>query len=142
MNIDKSDLIRIVTSTLPELTLGQLHWLEKVVSIFRTDMVCHSDEEPPFTEGLVRNLGDAIRIHHCFSAEPFSKDKFEYVLVEVAQLSGMSASLAPKGIPGHDVTIDSERFSLKTQADKSVQEDKILISKYMELGKGKWGSDE
>jgi type II restriction enzyme len=29
-------------------------------------------------------FGDVLQLHHCFSEEPFSKDKFEYALVRVA----------------------------------------------------------
>lgn len=86
-------------------------------------------------------LGDAIRIHHSFSAEPFSKDKFEYVLVEVLKVTGRQAQLAAKGNPGFDAIIDDIRVSLKTQADKNIKNNLIRVSKFMELGKGKWGNN-
>ncbi len=80
-------------------------------------------------------------MHHSFSSEPFSKDKFEYVLVNVLKMSGHTASLAPKGNPGHDASSDGVKLSLKTQADKGVKENIIWISKFMELGKGTWGDN-
>lgn len=43
-----------------------------------------------------------------------------------------------KGNPGHDITINGVRFSLKTQADKSLKVGYVHISKFMELGKGDW----
>ena len=43
-----------------------------------------------------------MRVHHCFSEEPFSKDKFEYVLVKTLKTSGRTASMAPRCNPGHD----------------------------------------
>ena len=70
----------------------------------------------------MRNFGDAMRIHHGFSAEPFSKDKFEYVFVIVLKLSGHNAQSAPKGNPDHDVTVDGVQLSLKNQADKNIKE--------------------
>jgi hypothetical protein len=82
-----------------------------------------------------------LRIHHVFSAEPFTKDKFEYALVQVVKWRGVEASLAPKGNPGHDATIGSTRVSLKTQADKSIKKEELWISKFMELGKGVWGDN-
>ncbi len=82
-----------------------------------------------------------MRVHHSFSAEPFSKDKFEYVLVAVLRLAGVDASLAPKGNPGHDVTLNGVKVSLRTQADKGIKESRLWISKFMELGKGNWGAD-
>ncbi len=93
-----------------------------------------------FNPETLQNFGDAMRVHHSFSAEPFTKDKFEYVLVSVLKLSGQTAELAKKGNPGHDATINDLRVSLKTQADSGIKEDEIWMSKFMELGKGKWGS--
>jgi type II restriction enzyme len=94
-----------------------------------------------FDETTLQNFGDAMRVHHAFSSEPFSKDKFEYVLVKVLKMSGHMASLAPKGNPGHDASADGIKLSLKTQADKSVKEGTIWISKFMELGKGNWSDN-
>jgi hypothetical protein len=50
--------------------------------------------------------------------------------------------LARKGNPGHDITIGSVKFSLKTQANKGISRKSVYISKFMELGKGQWGDDE
>lgn len=124
-----------------KLTPGQITWLENTVRVFRFP---HSFEV--FQDGLLdsttlENFGDALRIHHSFSVEPFSKDKFEYVLEKVVNFDQQRAQLSSKGNPGHDITIDGVPVSLKTQADKSIKEDKIWISKFMELGKGNWGDD-
>ena len=126
---------------MPELTLGQLHWIQRVVSVFREEhrvTICRSDL---FDEDILRNFGEAMRVHHSFSTEPFSKDKFEYILVTVLKLSGRKADLAPKGNPGHDATIDGVKISLKTQADKGIREHQLWISKFMELGKGQWNDN-
>ncbi|MFA0026006.1 hypothetical protein AB4369_24200, partial [Vibrio sp. 10N.261.49.A5] len=54
-----------------------------------------------------------------------------------------SAQLAAVGNPGHDITINSERYSLKTQAGKSTNFNSIHISKWMELGSNpNWGENE
>ena len=92
-------------------------------------------------EASVSDFGDVLRIHHVFSAEPFTKDKFEYALVQVLGWRGMEASLAARGNPGHDATVSGVRLSFKTQADKHIKSDLIWISKFMELGKGIWGGD-
>jgi hypothetical protein len=120
---------------------GQLFWLEKVVNIFDlpTQYECHDSDI--FTHETLHDFGDALKIHHAFSIEPFSKDKFEYVLEQVLKSRNVDASLAPKGLRGHDITVRGQRFSLKTQADKGIKSDVIWISKFMELGKGKWGDD-
>ncbi len=46
--------------------------------------------------------------------------------------------MAPRGNPGHDITIGEERISLKTQADKNLRLGVINIHKFMELGRGNW----
>jgi hypothetical protein len=141
MNDDKQRLIELLIQSIPELTSGQLYWLQRVVTVFSAEHSFILNKSGIFDEATLQNFGDAIRIHHSFSVEPFSKDKFEYVLVKVLNMSGHTAALAPKGNPGHDATIDGVKVSLKTQADKGIKEDVLWISKFMELGKGKWGAD-
>jgi type II restriction enzyme len=87
-------------------------------------------------------FGDALQIHHCFSTEALSKDRFEYALDRVLNRCGIPSTLADKCDPGHDITIKGVPFSLKTQADKSVKAGFLHISKFMELGKGKWEIEE
>ena len=88
---------------------------------------------------LLRDFGDVLRIHHCFSKEALSKDRFEYALEKTLNLCGKTAALAASRTNrGHDLTVDGVPFSLKTQADKGIKEGEIHISKFMELGKGKW----
>jgi hypothetical protein len=136
---DKKRLIQLLVKAIPELTAGQLQWLERVVHVFGADYVFRLGKADLFDETTLQSFGDAMRVHHAFSSEPFSKDKFEYVLVKVLKMSGHIASLAPKGNPGHDASADGIKLSLKTQADKGVKEGAIWISKFMELGKGNWG---
>jgi hypothetical protein len=83
-------------------------------------------------------FGDAIRIHHCFSKGPFTKDKFEFALEDALIHGGRKAKLAPPGIPGYDLVLDEKKYSLKTEAEKSIRQDLIHVSKQMELGKGEW----
>lgn len=138
MTDDKLRLIKALAAKIPELTAGQLHWLQRVVSVFDAEHNFVLTRSDLFDDETLQNFGDAMRVHHSFSAEPFSKDKFEYVLVQVLNMSGHKAALAPKGNPGHDATVDTVRLSLKTQADKSIKLNSIWISKFMELGKGQW----
>ena len=141
MNNDKRGRIDALLSVIPELTTGQLHWVQRAVSVYAAAHTFILNKSDLFDEITLRNFGDAMRIHHGFSAEPFSKDKFEYVFVNVLKLSGQNARLAPKGNPGHDITVDGVQLSLKTQADKNIKEDSIWVSKFMELGKGDWGDN-
>ena len=125
---------------LPSLTNGQLFWLDKVVEVFECPHTFQIYESDLFNTGILADFGDALRIHHAFSVEPFSKDKFEYVLEQILKIDGRQANLATKGNRGHDITIDGVKVSLKTQADKNIRRGKIWISKFMELGSGQWSN--
>lgn len=137
----KQERIRKLAGILQNLSEGQLFWLEKVINIFDIPGQYERVDSAIVSAEILHDFGDALKIHHSFSAEPFSKDKFEYVLEQVLRSRGVAAQLAPKGNPGHDITIAGERFSLKTQADAGIKADKILISKFMELGGGQWGEN-
>jgi|GEM_PF-5072127 len=76
-------------------------------------------------ETILSDFGDALRIHHGFSKEPFSKDKFEYVLEQTLNMNRPISRLASKGDRGHDITINGVPISLTTQTDKNTKEDKI-----------------
>jgi type II restriction enzyme len=141
MTIERQHRIEELVKKIPALTDGQLFWLERVIKIFESPYDYKIYRYDFFDKTSLQDFGDAMRIHHCFSAEPFTKDKFEFVLESVLNMSGHSASLAPRGYRGHDIVIDGYKISLKTQADKGIREDRIWISKYMELGKGQWGDD-
>jgi hypothetical protein len=94
MTENKLELIQEIVEAIPELTTGQLHWLNRVLKVFSLEQQITVDSVTLFDEGTLINFGDAMRIHHCFSEEPFSKDKFEYVLVKVLNLSNHKAALA------------------------------------------------
>jgi hypothetical protein len=76
MTDEKPRLVKYLISSIPELTLGQMHWIERVVSVFREEHQFTIHRSDLFDEELLRNFGEAMRVHHSFSAEPFSKDKW------------------------------------------------------------------
>jgi type II restriction enzyme len=119
MNSNRRRIIESLVHSIPELTAGQLHWIQRVVTVYSAEHKFILDKSDLFDEMTIQNFGDAMRVHHSFSSEPFTKDKFEYVLVKVLNLSGHTGKLAPKGNPGHDATVDGVQLSLKTQADKN-----------------------
>lgn len=141
MSQNEDQRIEQLVQAVRELTPGQLSWLENTISIFRHPHKFEIFKDELLDSTILENFGDALRIHHSFSVEPFTKDKFEYALEKVINFDdGRRAKLSSKGNPGHDITIDGIPVSLKTQADKSIKEDRIWISKFMELGKGNWGN--
>ena len=141
----KQDIIARVdklAAALRELTRPQLEFIESVVDQFRQPFIKieRHPESDLVDECLLRDFGDVIRIHHCFSKESLSKDRFEYAFERILNQCGKRATLAAKGNPGHDITIEGVPCSLKTQADTNIKEDKLHISKFMELGKGHWSA--
>ncbi len=136
---EKSRLLGLANS-LSELSDYQISMIAKLVEQFNTEFIeiesnVNSDV---FDTCLLRNFGDVLRLHHCFSREPFTKDKFEHALFKTLNFCGQSSSLASRGNPGYDLILNEQLFSLKTQADKNINNSKIHISKFMELGKGEW----
>jgi type II restriction enzyme len=138
---DSATLVNGLIEKIPALTDGQIFWLDKVVDVFKSPHTFSVESTELIDETALYTFGDALRIHHSFSVEAFTKDKFEYVLEQSLNMSGQVAKLANKGNRGHDITIKGVPVSLKTQADKTIKKDKIWISKFMELGSGKWGDD-
>lgn len=141
MSKETEQHIKELVQKIPALTEGQLYWLKRVIQIFESPHDFQSEKSTLFDQKTVQNFGDALRIHHSFSGEAFSKDKFEYVLEKVMNMSGHLAVLAPRGNRGYDIMIDGTKVSLKTQADGGIQREKIWISKFMELGRGQWGDN-
>lgn len=142
MKITRQHRIERLLAAIPKLTNYRLQLVEKIVGIFQQPKEFHRNPRSPLiSQGVLEDFGDVLRRHHSFSREPFSKDKFEYALEHVLLGSGIPAQMAPRGTRGFDIEIAGEKYSLKTEAAKSIREGTIHISKFMELGGGTWGSD-
>lgn len=134
-----ADRIRYIVAQLPRLTAYQLDSIERIIyQLQKPKEFWRNQDSDLISADVLQDFGDALRIHHVFSAEALSKDRFEYALERVLQERKISAQRAPRGNPGHDITIRNTRVSLKTQADKNISAAAIHISKFMELGKGEW----
>lgn len=140
--MDRSDRIERLLAAIPELSDNRLQLVDRVVSVFALPRnYWRSSASEIISARTLEDFGDVLRLHHCFSREPFSKDKFEYALENVLRLSGVDAALAPRGQRGYDIRIGAENFSLKTEAAKAIRSESIHISKFMELGGGQWGDN-
>ena len=138
----KEQRLQRLIASLGDLTSSQINWVDGVVQQFsKPKRFVRNEKSTLISQQMLDDLGDTLRIHHCFSREPFSKDKFEYALERIATECGIKAALAPRGNVGYDIEIESQRISLKTEASRSIKSDTIHISKFMELGGGKWGSN-
>lgn len=138
----RSERIERLVAAIPELSDYRLHLVDRIVRVFTLPRdYSRSQDSALISERVLGDFGDVLRLHHCFSREPFSKDKFEYALENVLKSDGIDAALAPRGQRGYDIRIKGENFSLKTEAAKGIRPGTIHISKFMELGGGKWGDD-
>ena len=107
-NSDKERIERIC-GLVSGLTENQLSVIECLVSQFNSPylLIERNENSDLISEGVLADLGDTLRIHHCFSYEPFAKDKFEYALERTLKSLGVHAEMAPAGNPGlsHFITV-------------------------------------
>lgn len=129
-----------LSAEVEQLTPLQKNWLYAFVRQLRMPHeFSHAADSDLVTQDVRENIGDLLRIHHVMSKRPLSKAPFEYAFEKALQLAGKSARLASSATnPGCDMTIGATRFSLKTEASKTVRDDQIHVSKWMEMGKGEW----
>jgi type II restriction enzyme len=133
----------VLAAQLLKLTASQLGWVQGVINQFQ--LACHNERNAQsdiISEETLERLSDALRIHHAFSRQALSKDRFEFALERALKLSGVSADLVhSRTNRGHDITINGIPVSLKTEAANAIRRDSIHVSKWMELGSGEWHLD-
>lgn len=140
MSTFNSDHFSKLSASIKTLSDGQMSLIQESVDAFNKPYINieRNSTSDLVSEKFLYDFGDLLRIHHCYSKQPFSKDKFEYALERVCNINNLNAKLSTAGNPGNDITIDGIGFSLKTQADSNIRAGKVHISKFMELGKGNW----
>jgi type II restriction enzyme len=90
--------IKSLNEQLHQLSPSQLSWVESIVDQFSVKRAYFKSDLGLIDECILESFGDALLIHHCISKEPFSKDKFEYVLERTFNSCGQSAEIAPKAL--------------------------------------------
>lgn len=138
----RQERIKRLIAAIPGLSDHRLQLLDRIIRVFSLprDYWRHQ-ASALISDRVLEDFGDVLRLHHSFSREPFSKDKFEYAFENVLSASGVNAVLADRGQRGHDIRIRDESYSLKTEAAKAIRFGMIHILKFMELGGGQWGDD-
>ena len=103
------------------LTTSQLEWVDSVIGQFKLPHTFLRNEVSDWvTPAVLERLGDALRIHHAFSRQALSKDRFEYAFERALALSGLQAGLVTSRTNrGHDLTIEGVPVSLKTEASEN-----------------------
>jgi len=124
---------------LGKLSKTKLAYVASVVTGLVGDMTEKRNADSDIvSEVFLDEFGVQLLAYHGTSARPLTKELFERAVERVMKLAGRQAERAPSGNPGHDITIDGVKYSLKTQADAAIKAERIWISKIMELGRGQW----
>lgn len=138
----RQEKITQLIAAIPGLSDYRLGLISDIVSVFSEPWtITRLPSSDIVSDSVLADFGDILRIHHCFSREPFSKDKFEFALEAVLRTSGVDAELAARGTRGYDIDISGCTVSLKTEAARTIKVDYLHISKFMELGGGRWGDN-
>ncbi len=132
--------LSLLSRELTKLKDSQIDWLIGIVAQFKLPQIFwHNSKSNLINQAWLEHFGNILMVHHAMSDAPFSKEKFEFAFIFASRKAGITADKpTSRTNRGHDVTVDGVRMSLKTQADKSIAEDRVHISKFMELGKGEW----
>ncbi len=137
-----TDRIDAIVARLNRLRPSQLTAIETAIASFEIPVAVWVNPDSNFaTPEFGDAMADVLRAHHAASLEAFTKDKSEYAMVRIMSALGHRATKSPNTFPGDDFQIDDVRFSMKTQADGSINENELHISKFMELGKGDWNDE-
>jgi type II restriction enzyme len=141
--MSKNNLEKTI-ARLSRLTASQLGLLNGILDTFERPIASHrlSTSDVVNKEFLIA-FGDVLKLHHSMSQDYLDKHRFEAAIERVYNAIGRTASLPDNRCnPGHDLTVDGEAWSLKTQGDKGIKRDTLYISKFMELGIGAWGNEK
>lgn len=97
----RQERIERLLTAIPELSDYRLQLIDRIVRVFSLPRdFWKSKTSGLISERVLEDFGDVLRLHHCFSREPFSKDKFEYALESVLKTDGIDAVLAQRGQKG------------------------------------------
>lgn len=135
----KNDVLQLSEAVLA-LTVSQQAWVGSVIRQFALPKTFWRHETSDLiTPEVLNSVGDALCIHHAFSRQALSKDRFEHVLERSLFANGFQVRLAASRTNrGHDLTVNGVPISLKTEASANIKVDSLHISKFMELGRGEW----
>lgn len=139
ITLNRDETVELVLDKMSKFSNAEIDIVMKIVlCLAKPIQIARNSEQDFFSEQIIKEIGNNLKIHHAISNEPFTKDRFEYVLESSFNKNGVLAELAERGNPGHDITISGIKCSLKTQANRNIRVDTIHISKFMEMGKGEW----
>lgn len=132
-----------LASRIRRLSSGQSALLNSILETFEQPIqTWHSDVSDFADVQFVEAFGDTLRLHHSLSDDYLDKYRFEVAICRVFRAIGKRCNRSTRNTPGHDLSVENAAWSLKTQGDSHIKRDSLHISKYMELGKGRWENEE
>ncbi len=130
-SMDASEEIKSILPKLDDEKLDLLLQMARALGI-NVEQQINPDSDILASE-FVEDFSNRLIIHHATHEENFKKKAFEYAFCVASESAGRTAEIVSNQTnPGADVIVDGVRFSLKTEAAKSIRSDKITISKLME----------
>lgn len=80
----REEKIKQLIAEIPGLSDYRLGLVQNMVRVFSQPWtIMRASDSDIISDYALMDFGDVLRIHHCFSREPFSKDKFEFALEAV-----------------------------------------------------------
>jgi type II restriction enzyme len=131
-----------ITERLVKLSEGQLAMLNGIVDTFLQEVsATRRDDSDVVSPQFLDAFGDILKLHHSLSNDYLDKHRFEAAMERVYRVLGVDAHRPNRNNPGHDLSVGGVPWSLKTQGDNGIKLDFLHISKFMEMGKGKWETE-
>lgn len=92
-----------------------------------------SDTTDILSDAFEENFCNRLLLNHAISTDVLNKKTFEYAFQGASIAAGRNATLTASSVEaGADITVDGIKYSLKTEAAKSIRRDLLHISKLME----------
>ncbi|PZO18706.1 MAG: hypothetical protein DCF25_09385 [Leptolyngbya foveolarum] len=118
----------------PQLTATRLSLLNQMAVALQAEFEGSPNKDSDFaTPAFYEYFASRLLIHHAVVEEKLNKKSFEYIFRDALRHDENTAHLTLSSVhPGADLILNGERFSLKTEASRSLRAAKITISKFME----------
>ena len=132
------------SGTISNLSSAEQHLLARVLNSLRIPLIPPTGlEEDNWLLGMneFNYMASLIKLHHTFSTGNFDKRRFENGLEEcLNEVQEGRCRLSPPGHPGADMIVDGVRVSCKTEGARTIKQNQVHISKWMEMGSADWSN--
>ncbi len=124
------DVVRILEN-LPQDKLDCVH---RVASALRRGVHCSVAPDSDIANDQFNDsFCNTLLTYHALHQEKLKKVTFEFAFRDACTAAGREARLAiSQTEPGYDIEVDGVKYSLKTQADSQIRDNRIHLTKLME----------